>query len=161
MSKERKRWEEAEDAYKESLELLKKINDPFGQAQVYHSLGNLLSKERNRWEEAEDAYKESLELGKDNLHHKAQVYHSLGNLLSKERKRRGEAEDAYKESLELLEKVNDQRGLSMVSTSYGRFLINKEDFDNAKIYLKKALDNEKKEFYRKKILNLLENIKNN
>ena len=49
----------------------------------------------------------------------------------------------------------------MVSTSYGRLFIKKEDFDNAKIYLKKALDNEKNEFYREKILNLLEKIENN
>ncbi len=160
LSKDRSRWEEAEDAYNESLRL-RKVNDSFGQAQVYHSLGNLLSKDRSRWEEAEDAYKQSLILGKDNLSHKAQVYHSLGNLLIKDRSRWEEAEDAYEQSLVLLEEINDQKGLAMICTSYGRFLINKEDFDKARIYLQKALDHEKDESYRKGLSNLIKKIKNN
>ncbi len=160
LSKKRSRWEEAEEAYKQSLRL-REVDDFFGQAQVYHSFGILLSKERSRWEEAENAFKNSLELGKDKLHHKAQVYHSLGNLLSKKRSRWGEAENAFKNSLELLETMNDQKGITMVSTSYSRLLINKEDFVNAKVYIKKALDYEKDKYYRKQLLNLLENIKNN
>ena len=120
-TKERTKWKEAEEAFKQSLELLEKINDTQGQGQVYHSLGNLLGRERSRWEEAEEA---------------------------------------FKQSLALLEKINDQKGLSMVNTSYGRLLINKEDFNNAKIYLKKALDNETNESYQKGLLNLLKKIEN-
>ena len=79
--------------------------------------------------------------------------------MSKERSRWEEAEDAYKESLELLEKVNDQIGLAWVSSDYSQLLIKKEDFYNAKIYLQKALYYEKNEYFRKKLLNSLENIK--
>ncbi|NTU49744.1 MAG: tetratricopeptide repeat protein [Desulfobulbaceae bacterium] len=97
LSKDRRRWSEAEDAYQKSLELQ---HDAPHQAQVWHSLGNLLSKDRRRWNEAEDAYQKSLELQHD-APLQAQVWHSLGNLLSKDRRRWNEAEDAYQKSLEL------------------------------------------------------------
>uniref|UniRef100_UPI0040563E4A tetratricopeptide repeat protein n=1 Tax=Candidatus Electronema sp. TaxID=2698783 RepID=UPI0040563E4A len=98
-SKETRRHHEAENAYRESLELGKE--DSHHQAQVLHSLGNLLSKNRQRDKEAEEAYRKSLVLLEriGDQFGQAQVWHSLGNLLSKNRQRDKEAEDAYRKSL--------------------------------------------------------------
>src|ERR1035437_2658735 len=87
----------AEKAFKDSLRW---HSAPSHQAQVWHSLGNLLAKDRARWQDAEAAYHKSLEL--DPLASgKAQVWHSLGNLLTKNRARWQDAEGAYDKSIEL------------------------------------------------------------
>ena len=55
----RHRWREAEEAYRQSLELRK---DQTHRGQVLLSLANLLSKDHKRWGEAEAMYKQSLAL---------------------------------------------------------------------------------------------------
>ncbi|MCP4106627.1 MAG: hypothetical protein GY749_14005 [Desulfobacteraceae bacterium] len=87
----------AEKAFRDSI---KWNDDPSHKAQVWHSLGNLLSRNRKRWTEAEHAYNKSIQLD-ENPSGKAQVWHSLGNLLSKDRKRWTEAENAYNKSIQL------------------------------------------------------------
>jgi tetratricopeptide (TPR) repeat protein len=88
---------EAESAFRDSLDW---YTDPSHRAQVWHSLGNLLSKNSDRWDEAEEAFKKSLEL-LDDPSHRVQVWHSLGNLLSEIPDRWDKAEEAYEKSLEL------------------------------------------------------------
>ena len=128
LAKDRHRWREAEDAYRESIKL--DILDS-GKAQVWHSLGNLLAKDRRRWNEAEEAYRESLQLRHD-APHQAQVWHSLGNLLAKDRRRGHKAEDAYRESLTLL---HDAPSQAQVWHSLGNLLTKDErrweDAENA------------------------------
>src|SRR5581483_9422804 len=79
LTKERRRWPEAEQAFRKSIELRR--GDAFGEAQTWHSLGNLLSKERRRWPEAEQAFRKSIQLDTD-VRSQAETWHSLGNLLS-------------------------------------------------------------------------------
>jgi|GEM_PF-6492251 len=96
LSKDRRRWAEAEDAYRKSLELRHQSED---KAQVWHSLGNLLSEDRRRWTEAEEAYRKSLELWHQS-EHQAQVWHSFGLLLTRQ-KRLADAEEAFGRSFDL------------------------------------------------------------
>jgi len=109
----------AERAFRDSLAW---NSDPFHQAQVWHSLGNLLSKDRNRWAEAEDAYRKSLGLD-PSPEGRAQVWHSLGNLLSKDRNRWAEAEDAYRKSLDSLHQPEHE---AQVWHSLGLLLTNQK-----------------------------------
>jgi tetratricopeptide (TPR) repeat protein len=103
LSQQSERWEEAEEAYRKSLQL---PGDP-GRRQVWHSLGNLLSQQSVRWVEAEQAYRKSLQL-LGGTRHQGQVWHSLGNLLSRQSGRWEEAEQAYRKSLPLLPAPRDQ-----------------------------------------------------
>jgi tetratricopeptide (TPR) repeat protein len=134
LSKDRKRWEEAELAYGTSIEL---DRFPESQAETYHSLGNLLSKNRKRWEEAEKAYVMSLELS-TRPEDQAQVYHSLGNLLSKDKERWEEAELAYDTSLELRTGPEDQ---AQVYHSLGNLLSkDKERWEEAELAYDTSLE---------------------
>ncbi|CAK8720710.1 hypothetical protein GCAAIG_10260 [Candidatus Electronema halotolerans] len=158
LSKNRQRGKEAEDAYRKSLVLEERNGNVFGQAQVWHSLGNLLSRNR-RLQEAEDAYRKSLELGKDNLYHQAQVWHSFANFLSKDKKRWPEAEELYQKSYAFLHKSGDRWGVAMVSSSFGRLLLRKGDYDQAEHWLRISFEaNAKNDFYRDKIAVLLEEV---
>jgi tetratricopeptide (TPR) repeat protein len=98
------------------------LRDPQDQAQVWHSLGNLLARERNRSSEAEDAYRKSLEMLRD-PQDQAQVWHSLGNLLARERNRSSEAEDAYRKSLEMR---HDPQHQAQVQASWANALAREE-----------------------------------
>jgi tetratricopeptide (TPR) repeat protein len=100
----RRERDTAERAYRDSVAW----NDlPEDQAQVWHSLGNLLARSPARWTEAEAAYRTSLEFLRD-PEHQAQVWHSLGNLLARSPARWTEAEAAYRTSLEFLRDPEDQ-----------------------------------------------------
>ena len=74
---------EAEQLYRESLEIGEELNVRFHVAQVKHSLANLLSRSRDRWAEAEQLYRESLEILEE-MHNRvgvAQVTLNLARLL--------------------------------------------------------------------------------
>lgn len=117
----RNRWSEAEEVYRQSIELDDK---PHSQAITWHSLGRLLAKQ-HRWSEAEEAYKEGIVLDQ-NLISQAQTWHSLGNLLSNhELKDRWEdAEAAYWKSLDL--RV-DREDKAQVYHSLGLLLSKKDN----------------------------------
>ncbi|MCI5193984.1 MAG: tetratricopeptide repeat protein [Candidatus Electrothrix sp. AU1_5] len=118
-SREFRRQRDAENAYRESLELGKA--DSHHKAQVWHSLGNLLSKNRQRGKEAEDAYRKSLELLEriGDQFGQAWVWHSFGNFLSKDKQRWTEAEEAYHKSLELEERNGNVAGQARAWHSLG------------------------------------------
>jgi tetratricopeptide (TPR) repeat protein len=106
LSKDRRRWGEAEEGYRKSLEL---DPTPEHQGQVWHSLGNLLSKDRRRWGEAEEAYRKSLELD-PTPEHQGQVLASLAGALMK-RGDPGVYDQAEEYALEAQRR--DPRGLKM------------------------------------------------
>ncbi|RMH20728.1 MAG: hypothetical protein D6696_07600 [Acidobacteria bacterium] len=124
----------AEKAYRDSIAW---YADPFHQAQVYHSLGQLLAEDRRRWNEAENALRKSLEL-LTRPADQAQVYHSLGLLLAKDQGRWNEAEDALRKSLELLTRPADQ---AQVYHSLGLLLAkNRRRWNEAEDALRKSLE---------------------
>src|SRR6185295_13808275 len=64
------RFDEAEDAFKRSYELLVEMEELRGQAMVLNSLGGVLQRV-GRFDEAEDAFKKSIHIGerlKDKVH---------------------------------------------------------------------------------------------
>lgn len=124
--KKRRHWGDAEEAFKQSLEISKILNDRHRQDIVYHSLGNLLSKKRSRWGDAEEAFKQSLILlNKNDFSGQGMVYHSLGNLLSQDWSRWGEAEETLEESLGSFRKINERDGQGRVYHSLGNLLSKK------------------------------------
>lgn len=97
------------------------------QAQVYNSLGKLLSEDKKTWQEAEGYFKKSIELRFDRGH-QGKVYNSLGKLLSKDSLRWPEAVKSYEKSLELRDNPKDK---ALVLTSWADLLL---EFDTAEAY---------------------------
>ena len=100
------RYKKAEDAYRESLELSKQVNNLIGQAHVSHSLGNLL-RLNNRHIEAKEALERSISILEDrgNQSDVAIVLNSLGGVL----RHLGDLEGA-KEALERSISIHEDRG---------------------------------------------------
>jgi tetratricopeptide (TPR) repeat protein len=146
-SKNRSRFKEAEDAYKESLILEKSINNQYGLAQVYHSLGNLYSQDKNRFKEAEEDYQKSLKLLEriNDKYGLAQVYHSLGNLYSQDRKYFEDAEEVYQKSIEIGKQINHTHHLAQVYHNLGNlYSKDRNRFKDAEDSFKNSLTENKK-----------------
>jgi len=89
LSDQPEREEEAEDAYRAS------INAGY-ESPAYHNLANLLAEQSGREKEAEAAYHAAIAIG-DGF----SAYVNLGNLLAKQAGREKEAEDAYRSAIDL------------------------------------------------------------
>lgn len=119
-SRREPKYADAEVLLRRSLALLEKFEDAHGEAQVLHTLGNLIS--RNKPTEAEEFLRRSfalLEKFKD-AHGEAQVLHSLGNFLSRNKPR--EAEEFLRRSLALEEEFGRTLGQVQVLHSLGNLL---------------------------------------
>lgn len=127
--KTRQWYVKAEQIYRHSLEIRKKIVDRHGEAIVLTSLGDVLIKlgGQKRLEEAEQCYHRSLEIEQSmgNRHGEAMVLNSLGGALVKlgGQTRLEEAEQCYHRSLEIKQKLGDRRGESMGLNSLGGVLV--------------------------------------
>ena len=120
LSRQGRRFDEAEKAYQRSIKILGELDNQLGVAQTLHSLANMLSRQGRRFDEAEKAYQRSIEIdGKlDNQCGVAQTLHSLANLLSRQEGRFDEAEKAYKRSIAIGEKLRNDNHLAQVLRSY-------------------------------------------
>jgi tetratricopeptide (TPR) repeat protein len=117
-------YEEAELLLRRSLQLLDTLGDTHGEAQVLHSLGNVLS--RKKPTEAEELLRRSLVLREElgDTFDEAQVLHSLGNLLA--RKGAAEAETLLRRSLVFGEKLQVTHHVAQVLHSLGKLLTRKK-----------------------------------
>jgi len=120
----------SEEYYNKSLNIGEELHDKSHQAQVHHSLGNLLMKNSKRHDEAEKHFNESLNIGKK-LHDKmiqAQVLNSLGILLAQNQERHKEAEDFFYQSIKANSNSNHTK---KVYTSLAKFYNERGDHLNA------------------------------
>jgi tetratricopeptide (TPR) repeat protein len=114
----------AERLLRRSVALLVMLHDRFGEAQVLHTLGQLVGRDRRRAAEAEELLRRSLAL-EDELHDRfgeAQVLHTLGQLVGRDRKRAAEAEELLQRSLALLVELHDRFGEAQVLHTLGQLV---------------------------------------
>ncbi|NBC32900.1 MAG: tetratricopeptide repeat protein [Alphaproteobacteria bacterium] len=128
---------EAERLYRLSLDIGEECSDAHHQAQVLHSLGNLLA--RRKPDEAEVLLRRSLELeeASGNRHGAAQVLHSLGNLLA--RRQPDEAEALLRRSLRLGEEIRATHHQAQVLNSLGSLLRQQQRWQEAEDCFQKVL----------------------
>jgi len=149
----KEQWEEAEQAFIRSINLLEHIGETHYKFQVYHSYGNLLSFNPNRYDDAETFYEKSLYLIRqiNNPYLKSEsmgkVNHSFGRLLSKINSRWYDAQQAYSLSINSFENIDDLLGQAYVNKSFGKLLS-----------IRTTSSNEADEKF-KKSLELLEKVK--
>ncbi|MEV6489039.1 tetratricopeptide repeat protein, partial [Actinoplanes sp. NPDC051633] len=110
----RNRASEAEELLRQSLQIRKAARDSDGEAQVLHTLGQLIGRNRNRASEAEELLRQSMELGvqlnKDT--HMAQVLYTWGKLRA--RSNREEGIQLLHRSLDLNRKIHHSSGVEIV-----------------------------------------------
>ncbi len=113
---------EREALLRRSLEIGEEINAVIHQAQVMHTLGQLVGRNASRRAEAEELLQRSLRLGIDEAdeEHQAQVLHSLGQLVGRQAKRRSEADELLRRSLEIGERFGNLAHQAQVLYSLGR-----------------------------------------
>ena len=125
------RYDEAEQAYRQAIELDKKIAYP------WNGLGNLLKNHLRRYDEAEQAYRKAIELDEKS----ALPWYGLGNLLTNHLQRYDEAEQAYRKAIELDEKyASPWNGLGILLGDLQRY-------DEAEQAYRKAIELDKKIAY--------------
>jgi tetratricopeptide (TPR) repeat protein len=164
LSKRRAGWDDAKKEFKQSLDLLRKIDNPYiqtkSQARIYHNLGKLLSNKRSGWDDAEESFEQSVKLfGKvKDQKHQAEVYYDHGKMLSREKTRWDDAEHAYEQSLKMFEYKNYLKEVVRLNTDYGSLLYKKGDFKRSKLFIENALKYEKNKKNREVLLQKLEKI---
>ncbi|MEW6069775.1 MAG: tetratricopeptide repeat protein [Candidatus Thermoplasmatota archaeon] len=137
-------WDEAFEAYKLALEILKKLKDERGLAEIYRGFG-LVHRRKGEYEKAVEYYKKSIEFA-EKLDAKALVaslYVDLGLVY----KVTGELElaiDYTKKSLAILEKLEELYELARTYNSLGTIYYEQENLDVALQYYEKCVTISKK-----------------
>jgi len=135
--KSQQRYEEAEQAYRQAIEL-----DP-NYALAYKNLGNLL-KDQQRYEEAEQAFRQAIELDPNYT----RAYNNLGNLL-KDQQRYKEAEQAYRQAIELDPKF------TWTYNALGILLANQQRYDEAEQAYRQAIEHDQNDAWAYNTLGIL------
>jgi len=114
----------AETELKRSLALRRELRDQHGEAQVLHTLGQLIGRDRNRSGEAEELLRQSLALLRElrDKFGEAQVLHTLGQTIGRNKGRSGEAEELLRQSLTLRRELRDKHGEAQVLHTLGQLI---------------------------------------
>ena len=132
-------WDEAENLYRQSLELRTELGDRSGMASTWASLG-YIQQCRGNWDEAENLYRQSLELMTE-LGDRSGMTYSWGVLGDIQRKRGNwdEAENLYRQSLDLRTELGDRSGMATSIGSLGENELARGNLDAAEQLLTEAL----------------------
>ncbi|MFC3965942.1 tetratricopeptide repeat protein, partial [Nocardia jiangsuensis] len=117
-----RRFEQAEDCYRQALDLKLEFGDRHSAASTYHQLG-MVAQDQRRFEQAEDCYRQALDLSLEfgDRHSTASTYHQLGTVAQAQR-RFEQAEDYLRQALQAYRDSDDERAASQVTTTLGRVL---------------------------------------
>jgi tetratricopeptide (TPR) repeat protein/energy-coupling factor transporter ATP-binding protein EcfA2 len=139
LANSRGKLDSAEEYYKESLDISRKIEDHHGQASSLLKLGTVLSR-RNKLETAEKHFEESLEIFHefDDRNGQASSYNNLG-LIAQNRGELEAAEEYFEKSFDLHNKIGDRRGQARNLTNLANIAQNRGDLDTAENYNKRSL----------------------
>ena len=108
VAQEQRRFEEAEAAYRQALDIYLEFGDRHSAASTYHQLGRV-AQEQRRFEEAEAAYRQALDIYLEfgDRHSAASTYHQLG-MVAQEQRRFEEAEASYRQALDIFLEFGDR-----------------------------------------------------
>jgi tetratricopeptide (TPR) repeat protein len=138
-AQDRGRLDEADDWYRKSLAISKKLGDRSGMADTYHQFG-MTAEARGRLDEADDWYRKALtifeELG--DRPHMASTHHQLGNTAHR-RARLDEADDWYRKALTIFEELGDRPHMASTYHQLGMTAHRRGRLDEAEDWYRKAL----------------------
>ncbi len=131
---------EAEDLYRQSLEIKERLDDEAGMASSFGQLGRL-AEERGDSKEAERLYNRSLEISErlGNEDGMATGYHQLG-IVAQRRGDLSEAERLYKSSLEIKKRRRNEDGTATDYHQLGIVAQRRGDLNEAERLYKRSLE---------------------
>jgi tetratricopeptide (TPR) repeat protein len=120
VAQEQRRWAQAEQHYREALEIKFEFNDRHSQASTYHQLG-MVAEEQRQWAQAEQHYRKALEIFTDfsDRYNQAKTYHELGRV-AQEQRQWVQAEQHYQKALEIKIEFKDRYGQASTYHQLGR-----------------------------------------
>ena len=140
IAQEKRQFDEAEQWYRKSLAIAKKLKDEYGQAQTLHQLG-MLAQVRRQFDEAKQWYRKSLNLSEKLKGEYVQslTLHQLGTIAEVKRQF-DEAEQWYRKSLNLSEKLKFEHEQAGTLHNLGMLAQEKWKFTDAKKYYRRSLN---------------------
>ena len=126
-----KRYDEAEEAFRRSIEIGVQLGNERGVAMALNSMGGVLQRQ-GRFDEAEKAFRDSIEIVEElgDKQGVAMTLNSLGGVLQRQG-RFEEAADAFRRSIKIGVQLGDKYGVAMTLNSLGRMLQRQGRFDEA------------------------------
>ncbi|MBU7047761.1 MAG: tetratricopeptide repeat protein [Theionarchaea archaeon] len=134
-------YEKAITYYRDSLEILEKINDEEGAAKVYHGIG-IIHQVKGQYEKALEYYNKSLSIFEKvgDMQGAARIYGELGTL-SEERGQYERALEYYNKSLSIFEQVEDIQGAARIYYNIGNNYRNRGKYEQSLEYYRRSLKN--------------------
>jgi tetratricopeptide (TPR) repeat protein len=139
VAQEQRQWAQAEQYYKQALEIKIQCNARDSQASTYHQLGRV-TQEQRQWAQAEQYYKQALEINIqcNDRYSQATTYAQLGNL-ARDQHQLPQAEQYYKQALQIFVEFNDLYNQASVYHQLGNLAQEQHQLPQAEQYYKQAL----------------------
>ena len=136
---EARRFEEANEWYRQAAAISEKLGIEDGAASTYHQLGVVAQTERNlaaadRWYRKALAIKER----RGNEQSAASTYHNLG-MIAHEHRRFATAEKRYRKALAIFEKLGDAQGTASAYHELARIAQERRDFPRSEELYRRSL----------------------
>ena len=135
-----KRYDEAEEAFRRSIEIGVQLGDERGVAMALNSLGGVLQRQ-GRFDEAEKEFRDSIEIDEKlgNKRGMAMTLNSLGGVLQRQGRFEA-AEDTFRRSIEIGVELGDERHLAMALNSLGGVLQRQGRFEAAEDTFRRSIE---------------------
>jgi tetratricopeptide (TPR) repeat protein len=139
VAEERRRLDDAERWYRQSLAIFENLGDRPRMAASYHQLG-MVAEIRGRFDDAEHWYRQSLTIVEDlgDRRGTARSYHQLG-IVAQRQGRLGDAERWYQQSLTIKEDLGDRHGMATSYHQLGRVAEERGRLDDAERWYRQSL----------------------
>ena len=131
--------DEAEDWYRQAIQIREELGLRSLLATDYHQLGTT-AQDRGQLDEAEDWYRKALTIKEElgNRPSMALTYHQLGTT-AQDRGQLDEAEDWYRKALTIKEELGDRPSMALTYGELGNTAYLREQLDDAEDWYRKAL----------------------
>jgi tetratricopeptide (TPR) repeat protein len=135
-----RKWDQAEQHYRQALEISIEFNNRYEQASTFHQLG-MVAQAQRQWDQAEQHYHQALEIKIEfnDRYSQASTYHQLG-MVAQEQRQWDQGEQHYRQALEIYIEFNDRYEQAGTYHQLGRVAQAQRQWEQAQTDLLQALD---------------------
>jgi len=139
VAQEQRQWAQAEEYYRQALQIYIDFNDRYRQAATYHQLGTV-AEEQRQWAQAEEHYRQALQIYIDfnDRYEQADIYHQLG-MVAEEQRQWAQAEEYYRQALQIKIDFNDRYSQASTYHQLGIVAQEQRQWAQAEEYYRQAL----------------------
>jgi tetratricopeptide (TPR) repeat protein len=139
VAQEQRQWKQAEQHYRQALQLFIEYNDRYNQAKTYHQLGRV-AQEQREWAQAEQHYQQALQIKIEynDRFAQANTYYQLG-AVAQEQRQWAQAEQYYQQVLQIYIDFNDRYAQADTYHNLGMVAQEQRQWQQAEQYFQQAL----------------------